>query len=620
MGGAPDLTVYQQGIAQVDAPGLNTFMQTCNVNADLRAFVGVEGMECTTRGNDTINDGGAGNWMWVPTGTGPDDNLNFIVPPGLVEGCWVRVDFNVPSSGTVTSITAGTGLTATPSNPITRAGTISLDPYTGTFTGAQPETYTAVLSRSVWLDDLVPTGTASDYGAYITALQSALPRGGTCFLTPGKNYPVLTNCTVPIAVTIKGPYTGIGTTSPNSEAVNFSNYGAIQLASTATITLKASAGLIGCLVYRSGMTFPVTTPSGFAGTAFTWGGDQAYLEDCMVCGFAQAMTSTGFSRGRVIKNSFDNTANIYIYGSEDTWLIDWNHDWPFTTDSTGSDIRSGANFIISNSSDNTLVTNNFCYGYATGFSSIDSNGVTFIGDVTNNPNVAGSVGFSITGSTAASGNNLTSCQSFGDDTGLYILTTAAQGQVAKVLNFLAGSNVTNGILIDTGNVGAVSVLGGNINNTVNALTLKSGSCQVTIDAVHLDTISGTYPFNVTVSTQEFFIGANISGVGIGDGTSLAGTNAFLLSKTATGSGGITLSLPVTGNVFFINTGGSVTNILGGWAGREVTLIFGGTTTINSTALGSATLTTVYLPGGNFTSAAGKTLRLIHPGNNSWVQG
>jgi hypothetical protein len=97
---APQLTQYIQGQGAVTADGLNTFLQTTNVVADLRSFIGVTGMTVQVRGQNTVNDGAGGTFYWNPLGVGPDDNLNIIVPFGAATGVWTRLTIlvNVPSS------------------------------------------------------------------------------------------------------------------------------------------------------------------------------------------------------------------------------------------------------------------------------------------------------------------------------------------------------------------------------------------------------------------------------------------------------------------------------------------------------------------------------------------
>ncbi len=88
---APKLTRYRQGQGTVSDDQLNTFVQSCDTTAQLRAFIGTVGLEVALRGINTAGDGGAGDFYWNPTATGTDDNFSFIVPEPGIPGAWIRL-------------------------------------------------------------------------------------------------------------------------------------------------------------------------------------------------------------------------------------------------------------------------------------------------------------------------------------------------------------------------------------------------------------------------------------------------------------------------------------------------------------------------------------------------
>lgn len=90
---APALFVQQPGIGAVSADNLNTYMQTCDNAAQLRAFTGNIGVQVFMRGTSAPNDGGQGTFWWNYTATSPvDDNgVTTIVPYGAGQGCWSRI-------------------------------------------------------------------------------------------------------------------------------------------------------------------------------------------------------------------------------------------------------------------------------------------------------------------------------------------------------------------------------------------------------------------------------------------------------------------------------------------------------------------------------------------------
>lgn len=89
---APALSVSIQGQGIVSADNLNTYEQTCDNVADLRAFIGAQGVQVYMRGFFTPGDGGQGEFYWNASGTGPDDGgVTKIVPSNAGTGCWTRL-------------------------------------------------------------------------------------------------------------------------------------------------------------------------------------------------------------------------------------------------------------------------------------------------------------------------------------------------------------------------------------------------------------------------------------------------------------------------------------------------------------------------------------------------
>lgn len=89
---APALNVARQGLGSVNADNLNTAEQTCDNLAQLRAFIGIQGVQVFLRGYVTLNDGGQGPFVWISTATGPDNGTSIIIPTGVTVGAWVRIN------------------------------------------------------------------------------------------------------------------------------------------------------------------------------------------------------------------------------------------------------------------------------------------------------------------------------------------------------------------------------------------------------------------------------------------------------------------------------------------------------------------------------------------------
>jgi hypothetical protein len=115
---APRLTQYVQGQGVVSGDQLNTFEQTCDNLVQLRALIGVKGMQVFTRGIAVPGDGGAGPFYWNTTALGPDDNLNVVVPQPGVPGAWVRLAIAQESVVSVPNIAALRALTGGGAVPV----------------------------------------------------------------------------------------------------------------------------------------------------------------------------------------------------------------------------------------------------------------------------------------------------------------------------------------------------------------------------------------------------------------------------------------------------------------------------------------------------------------------
>lgn len=164
----PALNTSAQGISQISADLLNTFLQGCVNITQLRAFVGLSNMVVFVQGYVNPNDGGQGNFYWNSTGTGPDDGgVTNVVPPGVVIGCWSRVSAAAVGNGTVTSVSvvSANGVSGTVANSTTNpaitlslgaitpssvaaTGAVSGANLTGTNTGDQAITLTGQVTGS----------------------------------------------------------------------------------------------------------------------------------------------------------------------------------------------------------------------------------------------------------------------------------------------------------------------------------------------------------------------------------------------------------------------------------------------------------------------------------------
>lgn len=204
---APALTVYTNGLSSVNADNLNTFKQTCDNVAQLRAFVGTSGIEVEIRGTATIADGGQGTFYWNATATAttnPDDNgVTNVVPSGAATGVWTRIA------------------------PISYVGSSNISAATVTATGA----LTARSLANYFADILsvkdfgaIGNNTHDDTAAINAAYAAAISSGNALYF-PAGTYKVTSQLTFACSttgVTIRGAGVGLSiinmqsfTTSPN---------------------------------------------------------------------------------------------------------------------------------------------------------------------------------------------------------------------------------------------------------------------------------------------------------------------------------------------------------------------------------------------------------------------
>ncbi len=99
----PSLGVAIQGQNTTSADRLNTYIQTAQNTPQLRTITGEPGMAILLQGVSQPNDGLGGLFYWNAGGTEPDDNMNYIQPPGST-GQWWR-DILYPPPGGSTEIT-----------------------------------------------------------------------------------------------------------------------------------------------------------------------------------------------------------------------------------------------------------------------------------------------------------------------------------------------------------------------------------------------------------------------------------------------------------------------------------------------------------------------------------
>lgn len=308
-------------------------------------------------------------------------------------------------TGTVTSITAGTGLTATPTNPITTTGTIALD------------------SKLAPIDTLGTAGQLIRVNAGATALEyfTSASSGlviGTTTITSGTNTKVLfDNSGVLGEYTISGTGNVAMTTSPVFTTPTLGVASATTI-NKLTITAPATGST---LAIADGKTLTVSNTLTFTGTdtssvAFGAGGTVLYTASTVPL----TVGSTTIASGTNTRVLFDNSGVLGEYVISGTGNVAMTTSPTFTTPALGAATATTIN-------GNTFTTGTYTITGQAGKT------LTFNGSITLTGTDAQTYTFPTTSKTIAAndGSNWTiASQAIGDL--LTATSTTAYGRLAAV--------------------------------------------------------------------------------------------------------------------------------------------------------------------------------------------
>ena len=628
-----NLAVQNNGISLLTDDYLNGLVQGTALASDLREFIGRDGMQVSVCGKTAPGDGGGGVFFWSTTSTAPDDGATAIQPNGALTGRWLLL----PKAGltTLLNIAALRAFAGPPPSATFIQGYYAAgDSGGGIFESVPSDTtsadnggtiivdalgrrwYRSTMGETVSVSWFGATGSnvTTDTAAFAAALNS-MKAGGTVTVQGGKTY-TLNSFTVPVGVTLLGPYAHVGAPGASNYSPPYNNLSGLRLTSGATITLSGSGSIDGFFIAPSGMSFQQTTDAAFAGTAITVAGDDIMLRNCLIMGFAQALTSTTFNRLRIQNNNFDNIANIYINGSYDTCYISDNHMWPFATVQQGglgvNLQRSGYAIKMENCVDDTKIVSCISFGYFVGFGLISCDSVQLIGCAADGTSYGYGIGFSVT--SGSTDTVLIGCQGSGNDTGFYIKTTGAPNIQTSMTGCFSWGNQSHGILVDAGTTGDVFVLGGGIHDCPNGISIASAASRVDVEAVRFEAITAPSAISLTVVSTNVRVGPMVSLGQNGGGTT--GTAIGPNSVCATLPSAVSIGLPLQGDTFIIAGNTNFGGLSGGWNGRQVTLIFGATISVFSS---TGAITAMRLAGNaTATFSTGGSLTLVHNGVQ-WYQ-
>ncbi len=401
-------------------------------------------------------------------------------------------------------------------------------------------------------------GATNDTAAFAAAFAAYGATGGVVRLLPNKRYLIDMSLTVPDNCSIVGNWQQPGEQLP-AASNNYDQLGsALIINSAATITLRDSAGIKGCILIRKGLDLPfanaaaaVAGVAAYAGTAITVGGADAYVGYSMILGFNKAVYSTNFERTRCEYLNIDCTNGIELIQVFDIAYVSHCHAWSFCTShqswSAGTyNLRSGSAYRFYNVGDWSKFTDCFAYGYAIGFDVESCDHVNLIGcSVDNNTSLTSTnIGFKIHGT--AKETLLLGCQVASQGTGVLVNTTAGAQDTVRIVALNGWNNddyhirVTDGRAIISDSVFYGGVVGVYADATCTGLTVATSDFQSLTTGIGGDatvvagaTIIGNRYLTVSGGTYRSSL---VNGLNISNATPVVGGSSVTAALQVNGAG------------------------------------------------------------------------------------
>lgn len=466
------------------------------------------------------------------------------------------------------------------------------------------------------------SGGTSSRDAILRAADSFGSRGGSVLISAREIAYIGEDFEIPPDITLVGPHRFPGVKKNNISPTTFNAAGGRLLLNPAKERLIGDGGgLQGLIITPKGMSFPQTTTAGYSGLAWRSNGDDMGIANCLIIGFAKILESDHFARHRFMDICWDALSGFDIADCLDVPYFTRLHGWPFGTIQQGGHwqnlIRPGIAYHFHDTVDWPKLTDCFAYGYRTGLHAEDINSLVATSCGFDNafdpdlggPLHAGSKGVVLVGN--CKGVRFTGLQA------------SAMGDAGVEINLTAGrmAHVDGSIWATNGaNTAAVRVLSGDAmlygewRDHTNGLECRNNASRIggevwmdnisqIIRTVQTSNINLIPRFAATVPAGQQVV------VPIGGGTLEAATIASAAN----------LVLPMNDPVLRVTGSVNIGNILGGYKGRRISLVFvdGGLTVFN----GTANINSVRLAGGaNFAAGAGSALHLVHFGNQWYEEG
>ncbi|RQU89772.1 hypothetical protein DF133_16050 [Burkholderia cenocepacia] len=525
----------------------------------------------------------------------------------------------VTSSTGTGSVVLGTSPTiSSPTLNGTFAGSMTIPAtsltYTASGTGAVSQTIANRFAQVAFIDSYgaVGNGTTDDSTPLVNAAASLGTAGGLVFLDCTKNYAILSNVTIPANVQVKqcrggGPW---GNPGVDWSSEPLANQPHINLASTATITMSSNSGFDG-VILLNGTTFPVSSPSGFAGTAIKLASGNAndVHINALIVGFATCVDGTnGGDHQRwdieCDANPASSVGAVIIGGAGDTsYYRIRTYPWGTVGAASPTLTRTGIGIQILAGTNDDSRMELFDFGHAVGVDTrangnvhyehiwVDNNATMGMYVYNNNQSKFDAV-YAWTGpgivfqSTSNPSIDYLYCNSNGVAGGSCFTTAAAVSPIIQIANLYIAQSGSFGI-----NIG-------------------STTAQVTIGSAILTGINGgAAPYIVGPSgwlANQVRIGS-VAYTDLAAGASLLGGNVQTLPNVASAA---TLAPPVAYDHFLVTGSTTITNISGNWADRRLILTFATTCTLTNNANISLT------SGANLSAVAGMTIALWYDQSNA----
>jgi hypothetical protein len=448
------------------------------------------------------------------------------------------------------------------------------------------------------------TGTGTNDGPAIQAAINSLGiAGGTVVIPNGMKCLIDTSITINSNITLKGPFNSVGCRDNNGTGgLLYNQVSSLIINPLATINVKGSAGIDGCLIYRKGMVFPITNgETDFSGKAITGVNglsDDMYIFNSMILGFEYAIYIITAQRVKIKDVNIDCKNGVYLENGFDVSRFTSVHCWPFTSVQTGDPLKNhrSGNAIFIQNADWPNLQDCFSYGYFRGIHLNDTDDAQIVNcsvDGTPTPYV-GSLGIVVAGTSLR--NRFANCQVSSQDSGAYINTPDTTYYITSFVNCRFSTVTNRGAWCDSGSV------------TFNSCIFEAyGNTGIAID-------NTTNSFIISNNTFTGAV-APITVVNPNTNIQLNDNNYSKFAQSVVGQNmGISPST-IASSVLTIDPEASVVNVPAGnfnkvqyvWQGREITLYFATAGNVVTTTTGAHAIAKLSAV---FTSQVGSTLTLI----------